>query len=86
MIVHVGSVLYSYTANEPEVEAEGATLGAVLDDLEQRHPGLRFRVVDEQRQVRQHMNVFVNGRPTRDLRTRLDPSDEVHILQALSGG
>ena len=86
MIVHVGSVLYSYTANEPEVEAEGSTLAAVLDDLERRHPGLKFRVVDEQDEVRPHMNVFVNGSPTRDLGTKVGPADEVHILQALSGG
>ncbi len=86
MKVRVASVLFEYTGNRPEVEARGATLGAVLDDLDRRHPGLRFRVVDEQDRVRQHMNVFVAGRPCRDLAAKVGPGDEVHILQALSGG
>ena len=67
MKVRVASELFEYTGDRPEVEARGATLGAVLADLDRRHPGLRFRVVDEQDRVRQHMNVFVAGRPTRDL-------------------
>ena len=86
MIVHVGSVLYSYTGDRPSVEAKGATLGALLKDLDRRFPGLRFRIVDEQDSVRPHMNVFVGGRLTRDLTTRLEAGEEVHILQALSGG
>lgn len=86
MKVRVASVLFEYTGNRPDVEAQGATLGDVLADLDRRHPGLRFRVVDEQDRVRQHMNVFVAGRPTRDLKARVGPEDEVHILQALSGG
>jgi sulfur-carrier protein len=84
--VKVASVLFEYTGDRSEVEARGSTLGAVLADLDRRHPGLRFRVVDEQDRVRQHMNVFVAGRPTRDLGARVGPDDEIHILQALSGG
>jgi hypothetical protein len=79
-------VLFEYTGNRPEVEARGATLGAVLLDLDRRHPGLRFRIVDEQDRIRPHMSVFVGGRRARDLRARVGADDEVHILQALSGG
>ena len=86
MRVRVGSVLFEYTGNKPEVEARGATVGAVLLDLDRRHPGLRFRVVDEQDRIRQHMNVFVAGRRARDLHVKIGPDDEVHILQAISGG
>ena len=86
MRVRVSSVLFGYTGGRAEVEARGATLGAVLADLERRHPGLRFRVVDEQDRIRQHMTVFVGGRPTRDLAARVGANDEVCILQALSGG
>ena len=86
MRVRVASVLFEYTSDRAEVEARGATLGAVLADLDRRHPGLRFRVVDEQDRVREHMSVFVSGRPTRDLGARVGPEDEIHILQALSGG
>lgn len=86
MIVHVGSVLHEYTRDRAEVEARGTTVAAVLDDLERRFPGLRFRVIDEQGQVRPHMRLFVGNRAVSDLRAKLDERDELHILGALSGG
>jgi molybdopterin converting factor small subunit len=86
MKVRVSSVLFEYTGDRAEVEARGATLRAVLADLERRHPGLRFRVVDEQDRVRPHMTVFVGGRPTRDLDAKVGAGQEVRILHALSGG
>jgi len=84
--VRVSSVLFEYTGDRAVVEARGSTLGAVLADLDRRHPGLRFRVVDEQERIRQHMSVFVGGAFTRDLKARVRADDEVCILQALSGG
>lgn len=66
--------------------AEGVTLGELLLDLDRRHPGIRFRMVDEQEQLRPHMRVFVNGKAVRQLSQPLCPSDEVAIVQALSGG
>ena len=64
----------------------GATLGAILADLDRQFPGLRFRMVDEQEQLRPHMRVFVNGRALHDLAQPLGASDDVAIVQALSGG
>lgn len=55
-------------------------------DLDRQFPGLRFRVVDEQGRLRQHMKVFVNDEAARDLTTTVDPADEVTLMQALSGG
>ena len=84
--VVVSSVLLDYTGDRREVEARGKTLRAVLADLDRQFPGLRFRIVDEQDRLRQHMNAFVRGKSTRDLDVALAPGDEVHILHALSGG
>lgn len=86
MKVHVGSVLYEYTGGRAEVEASGTTVAAVLDDLERRFPGLRFRVIDEQGRIRPHMRVFAGGAPVADLGARLGERDELHVLGALSGG
>jgi len=83
--VLIPSALLSYTGRASEVEAIGPTVDDLLADLDSRHPGLRFRVVDEQDAIRTHMRVFVNGRPA-TLATALSPSDEVAILMALSGG
>ena len=85
MRVLIPSPLMSYTKTR-EVEAEGTTLTELLLDLDRRYPGLRFRMIDEQDAVRPHMRIFVNGELVRDLTTALAPSDEVHIVQALSGG
>jgi molybdopterin synthase sulfur carrier subunit len=43
-------------------------------------------MVDEQDRVRPHIRVFVNGEQVFDLQRALQPSDAVHIVQALSGG
>jgi molybdopterin converting factor small subunit len=83
--VLIPSPLLSYTQVR-EVEAEGATLGALLADLDRRYPGIRFRMVDEQDQIRPHMRVFVNGEQVMALRDGLAPTDTVQIIQALSGG
>ena len=86
MKVRIPSPLRSYTAQQAVVDADGGDLGALLLDLDQRYPGIRFRMVDEQGRIRKHMRVFVNDEPVRDLATRVDPRDEITIMQALSGG
>jgi molybdopterin converting factor small subunit len=84
--VYVSSHVRSYTAGRSEIEAEGRTLTELMGDLDRRYPGIRFRVVDEQDRIRQHMNFFVGGELVRDLAHPIAPGDEVHILGALSGG
>jgi molybdopterin synthase sulfur carrier subunit len=83
--VLIPTPLLSYTATR-EVEASGATLGAVLDELDRQFPGIRFRMVDEQERTRRHVRFFVNGDQVFDLAQPLRPTDEVVIVQALSGG
>jgi len=85
MKVIVPSALRSYT-ERGETEANGATLAEVLDDLERQYSGIRFRMIDEQDRIRRHIRVFVNGEQVRDLSQPLNPTDEVIIVQALSGG
>ena len=85
MKVLIPSSLLSYT-KAPKVEANGATLLELLADLDRRYPGLKFRVVDEQGQMRGHMRFFVNNEQVFDLSHALRPTDEVYLLQALSGG
>ncbi len=86
MRVSIPQPLRSYTGEKTEVEADGATLEELLRDLDRQFPGIRFRMVDEQDAVRKHMKLFVNREPARDLDRKLEPGDEVQILQALSGG
>jgi molybdopterin converting factor small subunit len=85
MKVLIPSSLRSYT-ERGVTDASGATLAAVLADLELQYPGIRFRVIDEQDRIRRHIRIFVNGEQARDLARALDATDEVIIVQALSGG
>ena len=85
MKVLIPSPLLSYTAQR-EVEASGATLAAVLVELDRQFPGIRFRMIDEQDRMRRHVRFFVNGDQVFDLLQPLRPTDEVVIVQALSGG
>ena len=86
MKVLIPTPLHDYTGGRGEVEAHGASLAELLADLDRRYPGMRFRMVDEQDAIRGHMRVFVNGQAVRALDTRLRATDEVMIVQALSGG
>lgn len=85
MKVLIPSALRSYT-ERGVTEASGATLAALLADLERQYTGIRFRIVDEQDRIRRHIRVFVNGEQVRDLSQPLAAADEVVIVQALSGG
>ena len=84
--VHVSTHLRSYTKGRADIEAEGATLAEIMVDLDRRFPGLRFRVIDEQDQIRPHLNFFVKGSLVRNLACPVGPGNEVLILGALSGG
>lgn len=85
MQVLIPSALLSYTRSN-KVEANGTTLADLLTDLDRQYPGLRFRIIDEQEHIRPHMRFFVNGEQVFELGKALRPTDEVCLVQALSGG
>lgn len=85
MKVLIPSALRSYTERS-QADAQGATLAALLLDLDRQYAGIRFRMVDEQDQIRRHIRIFINGKQVTDLAQPLKESDEVIIVQALSGG
>ena len=73
----------------PVREAEGDTVGAVLDAALADDPRLRAYVLDDQGRVRKHVAIYLGG--ARDagrvgLDHRLGPRDEIFVFQALSGG
>ena len=86
MNVRIPTPLRSYTAEQSVVAAQGSTVAEVLDDLDRQFPGIRFRMVDEQGQLRRHMKIWIGEDAVRDLSAALRDSDEVTIMQALSGG
>ena len=86
MKVRLPTPLIEYTNGARDVMGEGETLTALLHDLDRQFPGIRFRMIDEQGNVRAHIRLFVNAELERSLSARLRDSDEILIVAALSGG
>lgn len=86
MKVRIPSPLRSYTKQQSEVSGSGSSLWEVLADLDKNYPGIRFRMIDEQDGIRQHIKFFVNNEETEKLDQPVAETDTVHIICALSGG
>ena len=84
--VRIPSPLRDYTAGATQVSASGATVAALIGDLERAHPGMRFRMIDEQDRIRPHIRVFINQREVHALDEAVAAGDEIHLICALSGG
>lgn len=88
------TVKFTYTLKRffpglKDTEAEGTTLPEVLDEIEARYPGILSYVLDDQKALRQHVNIFIDGSLIRDrtgLTDAFSKKSEIYILQALSGG
>lgn len=88
---HIPGALRQFTDGRRTVELEisAATVADALSALYAVHPGVRDRVLTEQGQVREHINLFVgdeNIRYTGGLATPLPPNSEISIVPAVSGG
>jgi sulfur-carrier protein len=73
----------------PAMAAAGSTVRQVLDVVFIAHPRLETYVLDDQRELRKHMRILVNGLAIADRAKQSDavqPDDEVWVMQALSGG
>jgi sulfur-carrier protein len=73
----------------PSMPAEGATVRAVLDQVFVQNPRLETYVLDDQRHLRHHMRILVDGVAISDLKKQSDsvkPDSDVWVMQALSGG
>ena len=84
--VAIPSQLIAYTDGATRVEAAGGTVADVLDDLDRRFPGLKFRVIDEQDRIRRHMRIFVGQDEAKTVNVPVSTDKELLIFGALSGG
>lgn len=88
--VRIPTPLRKLTAGSDEVSIEGAaTIGALIDNLEAAHPGMKERLCDENGAIRRFVNVYLNDEDVRFLdgsNTALKDNDEVSIVPAIAGG
>jgi len=86
--VRIPTPLRTLTGGADEVTANGATVGAVIDELEGRYPGIKDRLLDE-KGVRRFINVYVGEEDIRfldGLKTELKSGDQIVIVPAIAGG
>ena len=86
--VRIPTILRTYTDGEKAVSAEGASLSALIDDLEANHPGIKDRLI-ENGDLRRFVNVYVNDEDVRfigGLEAVLSDGDQVVVLPAVAGG
>lgn len=68
-----------------QVELAASSVRAVIDELDNRWPGMGDRLRDSTPAIRKHINVFVNGERA-SLETQLEPEADIFVLTAISGG
>jgi sulfur-carrier protein len=88
--IYLSGHLKNFTSGETEValDSDFESLADALDSLWKQHPALRDRILNEQGEIRQHVNVFLGSEDVKrldGLKTELN-SDEIHIFNAVSGG
>ncbi len=85
-IVWIPALLRDLTGGTPQVNVEGATVREVIETLEQRFPGVKARLLEDDR-LRPNISLIVDGLvcPKR-LRTQVAERSEIHFLPTISGG
>jgi sulfur-carrier protein len=86
--VRIPTPLRTLTGGKDEVEASGATIAELLENLEKNHPGIRDRLLDE-KGVRRFVNIFVGDEDIRfleGLKTELKGNEQISIVPAIAGG
>ena len=87
--VRIPGPLRKITNGADKLEVEGANLGDLIDAMENDHPGMRERLLDENGELRYFVNLYLNNEDVRflsGLSTALNAGDEVSIVPAVAGG
>jgi sulfur-carrier protein len=90
--VRIPTILRTYTGGEKAVTADGASLSALIDDLEANHPGIKERLIEDSesgQDLRRFVNVYVNDEDVRfigGLEAEISDGDQVVVLPAVAGG
>jgi molybdopterin synthase sulfur carrier subunit len=87
--VKLPTILRQHVGGVPVVQASGATVRDLLDDLEQQYPGLTKSIVNGDGSLHRFVNLYVNGEDVRylgALEAQVEEGDTVSILPAVAGG
>ena len=89
VIVRIPTPLRRLTQGEDKVSVEGEYLGEVVDALESQFTGIKDRLCDEAGELRNFVNIYINGEDVRflnGLKTDTSDGDEISVVPAVAGG
>ena len=87
--IRIPTPLQKLTQGKDVIEASGATLKAVLKELDVQYPGIGERLWDEKGALRRFINFYINDEDVRFLKGEESPlkeGDELSIVPAIAGG
>ncbi len=87
--IRIPTPLRKLTGEQEVVQADGSTIGEILQSLDGTYPGLKQRICDENGSVRRFVNVYLNDEDIRFLdenATVVKDGDEISIVPAIAGG
>ena len=87
--VMIPTALRQFADDQDTVEVDGENVGQVLGQLRQTYPELSRHLFDDDGQLRNFVNVFLNEDNIRDREnqdTALNDGDELIIVPAVAGG
>ena len=87
--IHLTAFFQKLVGGSKTVMAEGATINALLDDLELKYPGFKEHVVSEDRKVHTFLNIYLNDDNISDLDyldTPVSNGDQIYLVPAMAGG
>ena len=87
--VRIPTPLRRVTNGEEKVTVEGSNLNEIIGSLDDQYPGIKARICNDQGDLRNFVNVYVNGEDVRfleGLQTATKTGDEISIVPAVAGG
>ena len=89
VMVRIPTPLRRMTNGKDKVEVESDNLGDLVEKLNSEFPGFKYRLVDEEGELRYFVNIYLNGEDVRfmdGLNTSTSSGDEISIVPAVAGG
>jgi molybdopterin synthase sulfur carrier subunit len=87
--VKIPTPLRKLTNNATSVDADGTTVGQIVESLESAYPGMLERLIDDSGDLRHFVNIYLNGEDIRyidGLKSSVSDNDELSIVPAVAGG
>jgi molybdopterin synthase sulfur carrier subunit len=87
--VLIPTPLREFTDGDSEVTGSGGNVSELIDDLDEKYPGIKERICNEDGELREFLNVYLNDEDIRfqeELDTDINDGDEVSIIPAIAGG